>query len=135
MPIKLWIPLTFEAMLLNLPLLHTVFLFLNLGGGEVVLILMVVLLFFGSKSIPDLARGLGKGLREIREASENIRREIEQGAQNQVKEVNTILKDAKTAVDASAPAHPPSEEKITVPEAAPSPQPQPSTPLDQLPLE
>jgi sec-independent protein translocase protein TatA len=38
-------------------------LFLNLGGGEVVLILMVVLLFFGAKNIPNLAKGLGKGLR------------------------------------------------------------------------
>jgi sec-independent protein translocase protein TatA len=56
-----------------------IFLFLNLGGGEIMVVLLFVLLFFGSKSIPDLARGLGKGLREIREASENIKREIEKG--------------------------------------------------------
>lgn len=55
-------------------------LFLNLGGGEVVLILLVVVMFFGSKSIPDLARGLGRGLREIKDATENIKREIEDGA-------------------------------------------------------
>ena len=55
-------------------------LFLNLGGGEVVLILLVVVMFFGSKSIPDLARGLGRGLREIKDATENIKREIEEGA-------------------------------------------------------
>jgi sec-independent protein translocase protein TatA len=56
-----------------------ILLFLNLGGGEIMVVLLFVLLFFGSKSIPDLARGLGKGLREIREASENIKREIEKG--------------------------------------------------------
>ena len=56
-----------------------IFLFLNLGGGEILLVLLVVLMFFGSKSIPDLARGLGKGLREIREATDNIKREIENG--------------------------------------------------------
>jgi sec-independent protein translocase protein TatA len=55
-------------------------LFLNLGGGEVVLILLVVVMFFGSKSIPDLARGLGRGLREIKDATESIKREIEDGA-------------------------------------------------------
>lgn len=59
-----------------------VFLFLNLGGGEIMVVLLFVLLFFGSKSIPDLAKGLGKGLREIREASENIKREIEKGAKD-----------------------------------------------------
>ena len=55
-------------------------LFLTLGGGEVVLILLVVVMFFGSKSIPDLARGLGRGLREIKDATESIKREIEDGA-------------------------------------------------------
>ncbi len=55
-------------------------LFLNLGSGEVILILLVVVIFFGSKSIPELARGLGKGLREIKDATENIKREIETGA-------------------------------------------------------
>lgn len=62
------------------PINNNILLFLNLGGGEVMLILFVVLLFFGSKSIPELARGLGKGLREIREASESIRSEIEHSA-------------------------------------------------------
>lgn len=100
-----------------------------------VLILMVVLLFFGSKSIPDLARGLGKGLREIREASENIRREIEQGAQNPVKEVNAILKDAQNTKDASAAVNNPDEEKSSPSENPAPPQPQQAAPLDQMPLE
>ena len=55
-------------------------LFLNMGGGEVVLIVLVVLLFFGSKNIPSLARGLGRAMREFQEASDGIKREIEQTA-------------------------------------------------------
>ena len=62
-------------------------LFLNLGGSEVILILLVVLLFFGAKNIPDLARGLGKGLREFREASDGIKREIEKSAEPVTKEM------------------------------------------------
>lgn len=71
-------------------------LFLNLGGGEIVLILLVVLLFFGSKSIPNLAKGLGKGLREFRDASEGIKRELEQSAksiEDEAKKVSEIKKD------------------------------------------
>jgi sec-independent protein translocase protein TatA len=67
-------------------------LFLNLGGGEVVLILMVVLLFFGAKNIPNLAKGLGKGLREFKDATEGIKREIEKSSQEIEKEGNDIKK-------------------------------------------
>ncbi|MFM7216944.1 MAG: twin-arginine translocase TatA/TatE family subunit [Bacteroidota bacterium] len=53
-----------------------ILLFLNLGGGEVFLILLVVLLFFGSKRIPELARGLGKGMREFKDAMSGIEQEV-----------------------------------------------------------
>jgi TatA/E family protein of Tat protein translocase len=68
------------------------FLFLNLGGGEIMVVLLVVLLFFGSKSIPNLARGLGKGLREFREASEGIKKEIERSA-NSIEQETKDIKD------------------------------------------
>jgi sec-independent protein translocase protein TatA len=56
-------------------------LFLNsLGTGEVVLIMFVVLILFGSKGIPDFAKNLGKGMREIRNASNEIKRDIQQSA-------------------------------------------------------
>ncbi len=41
----------------------------GLGGGEIFLIILVVLLIFGGKKIPELARGLGKGIREFKNAS------------------------------------------------------------------
>ena len=54
------------------------FLFLgSLGGTEMIIILLVVLLLFGAKKIPELARGMGKGIREFKDASREIKREIE----------------------------------------------------------
>ncbi|MEZ4825033.1 MAG: twin-arginine translocase TatA/TatE family subunit [Bacteroidia bacterium] len=47
------------------------------GGSEWVLILLAVLLLFGAKKIPELARGLGRGIREFKDASREIKREIE----------------------------------------------------------
>jgi len=51
----------------------------NIGGMELILILSVILIFFGARRIPELARGLGKGLREFKDASSGVRREIEEG--------------------------------------------------------
>jgi len=50
--------------------------FLNMGGSEIMLILGVVLLLFGGKKLPELARGLGKGIREFKDASDGVKREI-----------------------------------------------------------
>ena len=56
------------------------FLFLSLPGGmEWVIILFVVLLLFGGKKIPELLRGLGKGIREFNNARNNIESEIKEG--------------------------------------------------------
>lgn len=68
------------------------FLFLNLGGGEITIVMLVILLFFGSNKIPELARGLGRGLREFKDATNNIQREIEQTANNVKKDVNDNIK-------------------------------------------
>lgn len=48
----------------------------NIGGSEMFFILIIVLLFFGPKKIPEIAKGLGKGLREIRDAANGIEREL-----------------------------------------------------------
>lgn len=50
--------------------------FLNMGGGEIMLILVVVLFLFGGKKLPELAKGLGRGIREFKDASEGVKREI-----------------------------------------------------------
>ena len=48
----------------------------NIGGSELFFILLMVLLLFGSKKIPEIARGLGKGLREMKDAANGIEREL-----------------------------------------------------------
>lgn len=49
------------------------------GGSEWILIVIVVLLMFGGKKIPELMRGLGKGVREFKDAKDNVKNEIEEG--------------------------------------------------------
>lgn len=61
-------------------------LFLNLGGGELFLIALVALMFFGAGKLPEIARGLGKGIREIKDAANGIQREIEATAHDVKKE-------------------------------------------------
>ena len=49
------------------------------GPTEIILILAIVLLLFGGKKIPELMRGVGKGIREFNNAKANIKNEIEEG--------------------------------------------------------
>ena len=49
------------------------------GGTEWILILLVVLLFFGGKKIPDLMRGIGRGVREFNDAKESVKKELDAG--------------------------------------------------------
>jgi sec-independent protein translocase protein TatA len=49
------------------------------GGSEWILIGLVALLFFGGKKIPDLMRGIGKGMREFKDAKEGVKSQIEEG--------------------------------------------------------
>jgi sec-independent protein translocase protein TatA len=48
-----------------------------LSGPHIILILLVVLLLFGGKKIPELMRGLGRGIREFKDAKDNVAKEIE----------------------------------------------------------
>ncbi|MAC95957.1 MAG: twin-arginine translocase TatA/TatE family subunit [Flavobacteriales bacterium] len=50
--------------------------FLSLGGSEIFIVLLAVVLLFGSKKIPELARGFGKGIREFKNATGDIQEEI-----------------------------------------------------------
>lgn len=61
----------------------------SLGGGELLVIFLFVLVFFGSKNIPGLARGLGKAMREFKDAVNGVQSEINQGMR-QVEEETII---------------------------------------------
>ena len=50
------------------------------GGTEWILILLVVLLFFGGKKIPDLMRGIGKGVKEFNDAKESMKKDIDKSS-------------------------------------------------------
>ena len=49
----------------------------NLGGGEIILILALVLILFGAKKLPELARGLGQGIREFKKATREVSDEVQ----------------------------------------------------------
>lgn len=52
------------------------------GGTEIILIALVILLFFGGKKIPDLMRGIGKGVKELKNAKEDMKKEMEPSKSN-----------------------------------------------------
>jgi len=49
---------------------------LFIGGTEIVVVLLFVVIFFGSKKIPEIAKGLGRAMREVKDASNEIKKEI-----------------------------------------------------------
>jgi sec-independent protein translocase protein TatA len=55
-------------------------LFFSISGGELLVVLLFVLLFFGSKGLPGIARGMGRTLRQVRDASNEVQREITRSA-------------------------------------------------------
>lgn len=62
---------------------------MSLGWNEILLILLVVLLLFGGRKIPELMRGMGKGIREFQDAKNNVRKEIEEGIAENPRSTNT----------------------------------------------
>ena len=79
-----------------------VYLFLNsISTGEVFIILIFVLMFFGSKNIPGMARSLGKALRQVRDATDDIKRDIRKsvdGIEKDVMENMKVDKDIKETI-------------------------------------
>jgi len=59
--------------------------FQNMGGGSIILIVLVILLLFGAKRIPELARGLGRGIREFKDATKDIQNDLEEGLKDKKK--------------------------------------------------
>jgi sec-independent protein translocase protein TatA len=68
---------------------------LFISGQEIVIIGLAVLLLFGSKKIPEMARGLGKGMREFRKAADDIKRELNQSVPDIKSGLDDIGKNIK----------------------------------------
>lgn len=54
----------------------SVLLFFNIGGGELIFTVLIIIMFFGANKIPEIARGIGKGIYYMRNATDEIKREI-----------------------------------------------------------
>jgi len=66
--------------------LLSVFLFGMPGGSEWIFIILAIVLLFGGRKIPELMKGIGKGIREFKDAKENVKSEIEEGMKEKDKD-------------------------------------------------
>jgi sec-independent protein translocase protein TatA len=103
-----------------------VFLLFDISGGELLLILLVVLLLFGAKGIPDIARTMGKAMRQMRDASDSVQREINRSAHEMKRgfdqQVRPLREAANTiAEEPPAPSPPPPLARPDVPTPPPTP--------------
>ncbi len=86
------------------------YLLFSFGGGEIFIILLVFILLFGARRIPEAARALGKGMREIRNAASDIQREIKDATDDPAslgrqmeQNIKQQVRDLKGAVARNAP--------------------------------
>lgn len=79
--------------------------FLFISGQEIFVIMIIVVMLFGADKIPDIARGLGKGMRQIKDATNDIKKEINDSAKNQgidtdiSKDINKEINEVKKGID------------------------------------
>lgn len=79
--------------------------FLFISGAEIFFILFIVVMVFGADKIPGIAKGLGKGMRQLRDATDDIKREIQKSAESQgidtdfTKDIRNELNEVKKNVD------------------------------------
>jgi sec-independent protein translocase protein TatA len=73
-----------------------------ISGAELIFVFFVILLVFGADKVPDIARTLGKGMRQVRNATQDIKSEIEKSAEKQgldTKQIEQDLKEVKDEVE------------------------------------
>ena len=72
--------------------------FLFISGAEIAFILFIVIMVFGADKLPEIARGLGKGMRTIKDATNDIKHEINKSAQSNGIDTS-IVSDVKKEID------------------------------------
>ena len=73
-------------------------LYLFISGGEIFFIMFIVVMVFGADKIPGIAKGLGKGMRQLKDATEDIKREIQRSADKQGIDTS-VISDIKKDID------------------------------------
>jgi sec-independent protein translocase protein TatA len=81
----------------------------NLGGGEIILILAVVLILFGAKKLPELAKGLGQGIKEFKKATRDV-----------TDEMHAAMEEPPPPPKPLPPAPAPAQPQQTVPQSTPA---------------
>lgn len=71
----------------------------GIGGGEFILIILLVLMLFGSDKVPEIARTLGKMFRQLKHATEDIKSEITKSAEANGIDTNSITGGIKEEID------------------------------------
>ena len=69
------------------------------SGAELVFVFFIILLVFGADKVPDIARTLGKGMRNVRNATQDIKDEIKKSSEKQGLDTNQIEQDIKEVKD------------------------------------
>ncbi len=78
----------------------------DISGGELMVVLLFILLFFGSKGIPDMARTLGRAMRQMRDASNEVQREINMKAHDVKQAVEEQRKAFQQQIQEDGPSLP-----------------------------
>jgi sec-independent protein translocase protein TatA len=78
-----------------------------LGGWEIILILAVVLILFGAKKLPELAKGLGQGIKEFKKASHEVTSELQRAAEDDYSHRQVQYNPPEKTIEASASASQP----------------------------
>ena len=71
---------------------------LFISGGEIFIILLVILIFFGADKIPEFTRIMGKGVREFRKATDDIKREFHESSSGVIDDLRTISNDVSDSL-------------------------------------
>ncbi|MGB0982277.1 MAG: Sec-independent protein translocase subunit TatA/TatB, partial [Winogradskyella sp.] len=71
---------------------------LFIGGVEIMFIMFIVVMVFGADKIPEIARGLGKGMRSLKDATSDIKHEVSKSTQMQNKVEHNITKDVNKEI-------------------------------------
>lgn len=71
----------------------------GIGGGELIFIILIVLMLFGADKIPEIARGFGKGMAQLKNASNEVKYEIQRSAKNNGLDIDELTGGLKSNIE------------------------------------